>query len=104
VLDANGERVPTDDDRIDFTCDGPGVWRGGYNSGKINTTNNLYLNTEAGINRVSVRSTLSPGTITVSASRRGLKSAQVQIEAKFVQFADGLSTLVPQRLPGPAEE
>jgi beta-galactosidase len=51
-----------------------------------------------------VRSTLSPGTITVSASRRGLKSAQVQIEAKFVQFADGLSTLVPQRLPGPTEE
>ncbi|MGA2897629.1 MAG: hypothetical protein ABSE27_08545 [Acidobacteriaceae bacterium] len=49
------------------------IWRGGYNSGKVDSTNNLYLNTECGINRVSVRSTLSPGMITVSASRPGLQ-------------------------------
>ena len=32
----------------------PGIWRGGYNSGKTDSTNSLYLNTELGINRVAV--------------------------------------------------
>jgi beta-galactosidase len=103
VLDAKGQRVPTDDARVDFTISGPGIWRGGYNSGKIDSTNNLYLNTECGINRVSVRSTLSAGTITVSASRAGLKSAQVQIVARPVKLVEGLATLMPQHLRGPAE-
>ncbi len=79
VVDAKGQRCPTDDARIDFTCAGPAIWRGGYNSGKIDSTNNLYLNTELGINRVFVRSTLVPGTITITASRKGLKPAQAQI-------------------------
>jgi beta-galactosidase len=103
VLDAKGERVPTDDARIDFTCSGPGVWRGGYNSGIVESTNNLYLNTECGINRVSVRSARSAGTITVTASRPGLKSASVQIVVKPVAATDGLATLLPQHLLGPAE-
>lgn len=103
VVDAKGERCPTDDARIDFTCSGPGIWRGGYNSGKLDSTNNLYLNTELGINRVSVRSTLKPGTITVTASRAGLKPARVQIVAKPVEFADGITTWIPERLPRPIE-
>jgi beta-galactosidase len=49
------------------------------------------LNTECGINRVSVRSTLSPGMITVSASRPGLQSAQIKIVAKPVKMVDGLA-------------
>jgi beta-galactosidase len=102
VVDAKGQRCPTDDDRVDFTITGPGVWRGGYNSGKLDTTNNLYLNTDCGINRVSVRSTLSPGTISVTATRPGLKSAQVQIVSKAVNLADGLSTVKPQLLQPPA--
>ena len=98
VVDAKGQRVPTDDARVDFTFDGPGVWRGGYNSGKIDSTNNLYLNTECGINRVAVRSSLSAGTITVTASRTGLKPAQVKIVSKPVKIVDGLvtSTLPPR--------
>ena len=103
VVDAKGQRCPTDDARVDFICSGPGIWRGGYNSGKIDSTNNLYLNTECGINRVSVRSTLSAGTITISASRPGLKSAKIQIVARPVNLTDGLSTLIPQLMPGPAE-
>jgi beta-galactosidase len=103
VVDAKGQRCPTDDARVDFTISGPGIWRGGYNSGKIDSTNNLYLNTECGINRVFVRSTLQAGTITVTASRSGLKSAKVQLVARPVNLTDGLSTLVPQLLPGPAE-
>jgi beta-galactosidase len=104
VLDAKGQRCPTDDDKVDFTITGPGIWRGGYNSGKIDSTNNLYLNTEAGINRVSVRSTLSAGTITVTASRAGLKSAQVKIVAQPVKIVDGLATFMPQHLRGPSSD
>jgi beta-galactosidase len=90
VVDAKGHRVPTDDARVDFTFDGPGVWRGGYNSGKVDSTNNLYLNTECGINRVAVRTSLSAGTITVTASRTGLKPAQVKLVSKPVKLVDGL--------------
>jgi beta-galactosidase len=103
VVDAKGQRCPTDDARVDFTCSGPGIWRGGYNSGIVDSTNNLYLNTECGVNRVSVRSTLAPGTITVTASRDGLKPAKIQIVSKAVNLADGISTLTPQLLRGPAE-
>jgi beta-galactosidase len=104
VVDAKGLRCPTDDARVDFTISGPGIWRGGYNSGKIESTNNLYLNTECGVNRVSVRSTLSPGTIAITASRPGLKPAQIQIVSKAVNLADGLSALTPQLMPGPAKD
>jgi beta-galactosidase len=92
VVDAKGQRCPTDDARVDFTCTGAGIWRGGYNSGKTDSTNNLYLNTECGINRVAVRSGLSAGTITVTASRTGLKPAQVKIISKPVKIVDGLVT------------
>jgi len=104
VVDAKGQRCPTDDARVDFTITGPGIWRGGYNSGKVDSTNNLYLNTEDGINRVSVRSTLSGGLISVTASRSGLQSGQIGIVAKPVKMADGIADSVPQHLPGPAEK
>jgi beta-galactosidase len=101
VVDSTGLRCPTDDARVDFTCTGPGIWRGGYNSGKTNSTNNLYLNDECGINRVSVRSTLTPGTITVTASRTGLKSDTVTIDSAPVTITNGLSDWVPPQLPAP---
>jgi beta-galactosidase len=103
VVDAKEQRCPTDNARVDFTISGPGIWRGGYNSGLIDSTNNLFLNTECGINRVFVRSTLSAGTITVTASRPGIKSAQVQIVARPVNLTDGFSTSVQQLLTGPSE-
>jgi beta-galactosidase len=78
--------------------------RGGYNSGKVDSTNNLHLNTECGINRVSVRSTLSAGTITVTASRSGLKPAQIKLVAKPIKTVGGLATSMPQHLQGPAEK
>jgi len=103
VVDAKGQRCPTDDARVDFTCTGPGIWRGGYNSGKVDSTNNLYLNTELGINRVAVRSTLTAGTIAVTAKRDGLKPAQLQIMARPVVVTDGIATFMPQHLPDPTE-
>jgi beta-galactosidase len=72
VVDAQGRRCPTDEARVDFAVTGPVIWRGGFNAAKLDSTNNLYLDTECGINRVAVRSTLTPGTITVTATREGL--------------------------------
>jgi beta-galactosidase len=79
VCDDQGRRCPTDEARVDFTVTGPAVWRGGYNSGIQHSTNNLYLATEDGINRVAVRSTLAPGPITVTAARPGLAPAKLTI-------------------------
>jgi beta-galactosidase len=90
VVDAQGRRCPTDEDRVDFKLDGPAIWRGGYNSGKTNSVNNLYLDTECGINRVAIRSTLTPGAITLTATRAGLEPATVSIQSQPVQFEGGL--------------
>jgi beta-galactosidase len=109
VVDAKGERCPTDDARVDFTCTGPAIWRGGYNSGKLESTNNTYLNTECGINRVAVRSKLvrttdpAPGPVTITAKRDGLKSAQIEITPTRVAVADGIATFMPQHPKAPAE-
>jgi beta-galactosidase len=111
VVDAGGERCPTDDARVDFTWEstgrtvsatGPAIWRGGYDSGKTNTTNNLYLNTEDGINRVAMRSTLMPGTVRLTARREGLQPATITFDSKAVVVTDGLTeemapTLAPAR-------
>ena len=93
VVDAKGRRCPTDEAKVDFAVNGPLVWRGGFNAAKLNTTNNLYLDTECGINRVAIRSTLKPGTITVTATRKGLSSASVKIESKPVDMVNGLMDL-----------
>jgi beta-galactosidase len=121
VVDANGHRCPTDDARVDFTCTGPAIWRGGYNSGKLDSTNNTYLNTECGINRVAVRSTLilangsvpapvsaptpaPPPPIIITAKREGLKPAQLQLTPKPVAVTGGIAIFLPARLTGPAEK
>ena len=75
AVDANGDRCPTFQQRVDFDIDGPGVWRGGYNSGKTNSINNRFLDLECGINRVAVRSTARPAHITVTAHCGDLKPA-----------------------------
>ncbi len=90
VKDAQGRRCPTDEARVDFKLEGPGIWRGGYNSGKTNSVNNLWLDTECGINRVAIRSTLKPGMITLTATRTGLEPARIQIESRPVAIKDGL--------------
>jgi beta-galactosidase len=105
VVDATGQRCPTDEARIDFEFKGPGIWRGGYNSGIVGSTNNLYLNTECGINRVAIRSTLVAGTITLKATRSGLKPAIVEVASVSVANGNGLATASPRRgLPSPGRE
>jgi beta-galactosidase len=103
VVDADGNRCPTDEARVDFAVSGPAVWRGGFCSDKLNTTNNLYLDTECGINRVAIRSTSTPGTITLTATRAGLTPATVQISAHPVDIQDGLSKQMPPTYSGLAQ-
>jgi beta-galactosidase len=90
VVDASGARVPTDEAPVTFTMTGPGVWRGGYNSGVLGSTNATTLLTECGVNRVFVRSTLTPGTVTLTASRSGLTSDTVSVTSNPVAVVDGL--------------
>ena len=90
VVDAKGERCPTDEARVDFDVSGPVIWRGGFNEAKLNSTNNKYLDTECGINRVAIRSTMTPGTITITAKRDGLKSATLTVDSQPVAIKDGL--------------
>ncbi len=104
VTDAQGRRCPTDESRVDFDLTGPAIWRGGYNSGIPGSTNNKYLSTECGINRVFIRSTLTPGTIKLKATREGLESAKVRIESLPIKIIDGLVSDPPQTLPGAAKK
>jgi beta-galactosidase len=87
---------------VDFAVTGPIIWRGGLNSAVVNSTNNLYLNTECGINRVAIRSTLTPGTITVTATRDGLAPATVTLQSLPVNIIHGLEPLPSPDLPAPA--
>lgn len=96
VVDKNGNRCPLDADRVEFIISGPGIWRGGYNSGKEKSTNNLYLDTEAGINRVAVRSQLEAGKVTITATRKGLKPASIELTSLPVKNINGLSLELPQ--------
>ncbi len=90
VVDANGRRCPTDEARVDFKLAGAAIWRGGYNSGQPNSVNNPWLNTECGINRVAIRSTLTPGKITLTAACAGLEPATAQLESQPVNITNGL--------------
>ncbi len=95
AVDANGLRCPTVQQRVDFETTGPAVWRGGYNSGKINSTNNAFLDLEAGVNRVAVRATRTAGKITVHATSAGLRDASLTIESRAFAAEGGYSTVAP---------
>lgn len=105
VVDAKGRRCPTDQARVDFEVTGPGTWRGSYNSGKEDSTNHLYFDTECGINRASVRSSLEAGTVIITARREGLKSATIELKSSPISIENGaleeapaiLATTLPPR-------
>ncbi len=102
VVDAQGRRCPTDESRVDFAVTGPATWRGGLNAAIPDSTNNLYLDTECGINRVAVRSTLKPGLITITAARKGLPHATLELQARPVLIDHGLELMPPGEPPAPA--
>lgn len=80
VVDRDGKRCPVDNRFIHWNLQGPAEWRGGI--GKSPDGDNYILSqilpVEAGVNRILVRSTTQPGTITLTASAIGLPDAQVQ--------------------------
>jgi beta-galactosidase len=103
VVDAAGQRVPTygpttapvdnqptNEPKITFAMTGPGIWRGGVNESMLNSTNNLFLYTEAGINRVFIRSQPTAGAITLTASSPGLTSATATVTSVAVPVVNGL--------------
>lgn len=103
VVDAQGNRCPLDESRVDFEISGPAIWRGGVNVWKEKSTNNPYILTECGINRVFIRSTFEPGAITLTAKREGLPPATVRLDAKPFEVQGGLTTIMPQELEGKAK-
>ncbi len=102
AVDADGNRCLTFDGTVNGKlttfevndADGTCIWRGGYNSGIENSTNNKYLYLQGGINRVAVRTTIKAGEITVTASTEGLASATYTTTSKAVSNAGGLSTVM----------
>ncbi|MDQ5979675.1 MAG: beta-galactosidase [Verrucomicrobiota bacterium] len=82
AVDGHGRRVPTFQRRVDFELTGPAVWRGGYNSGKIDSINHRFLDLEAGINRVAVRAGRTAGKIKLTARSEGLVPAVATVESR----------------------
>ncbi len=95
AVDAKGDRCPTFQQRVDFTTEGPAIWRGGYNSGKIKSTNNTWLDLEAGINRIAIRSTMLAGAVTVSAKSAGLRAANITVSSSAIPVEHGYSVVLP---------
>lgn len=98
AVDANGERCPTFQQRVDFDTMGPGVWRGGYNSGKLDSINHPWLDLECGINRVAIRATRSAGTVTLHAKSTGLRDATLVLTSQAFAADDGMSTTAPAEM------
>ena len=80
VVDKNGQRCPLDNRFIRWSLEGAGEWRGGI--AKSPDGDNYILATtlpvEAGVNRVLVRSTTTPGQIRLTAHAKGLPDATIE--------------------------
>ena len=98
AVDANGQRVPTDEADVAFSHSGAGQWMGGYNSGVRQSKFKDDVWTEAGINRLFVRSARAAGTFTITAPRPGLTPATLTLTSlPFPVDATGLTQLRGQR-------
>jgi len=98
AVDAAGRRNPLALDTVDFAVDGPAEWRGGIAQGPDNFILARSLPVEAGVNRVLLRTTTSPGRIVVRARARGLAPAELALVSTAVAVRDGLAAL-PAPLP-----
>lgn len=95
AVDSAGRRVPTDQARVDFTVTGPAKLLGGHNAGIPYSVFQSHVSTEAGINRVFVRTTRTAGPITVRATRGGLATATVTVTSTAVTTTGGLTEPPP---------
>jgi beta-galactosidase len=109
VQDAQGNLVPTAADNVTFTVSGPATYMGGteqvvadpvvtnyfedaFSEANSNVINGLpyaffhspgdpELNFEGGLTKVALRSTFTPGVVTVTATTPGLVSSTVQLNS-----------------------
>jgi hypothetical protein len=95
VVDAKGRRCPTALNMIHYTVEGPGEWRGGMAMGPDNYVLAKSFPVEGGVNRFMVRSTTTPGTITVQAKADGLKPASIRLATQAVVVENGLAKYLP---------
>jgi beta-galactosidase len=95
VVDAKGNRCPTALNMINYTLDGPAEWRGGMAMGPDNYILTKNFPVEGGVNRFLIRSTTTPGVITIKASAEGLKDASITLTTKPFAVEDGLTKVLP---------
>ena len=118
VLDKRGRRCPLDDHMIHFAMHGEGRWIGGIgtrnnkefledsqkkdpnlldSANKKNTSDNyvgaMSLPVECGVNRVLVRSTVTPGDIALSVTAEGLRPAYLTLKTQKASAPDVLPAL-----------
>ena len=95
AVDAKGRRNPIAFNEIDFELEGPAEWRGGIAKGPDNYILSKTLPVELGINRVLIRSIPEAGTVKLTASSEGLKSATIELQTQPIEFVGGLSPQLP---------
>ncbi len=92
VVDKKGQRCPLDNRFIHWSLQGEGEWRGGI--GKSPDGDNYILATdlpvEAGVSRVIVRSTTTPGAIRLVAKANGMADAQIEWNTTVPSSGDGI--------------
>ena len=123
VVDSKGRRCPTALNLVHFKLDGAAEWRGGIaqgsavavptnegpndNHGLLQTppTSLLHednyilskdLPVEGGVNRVSLRSLPTAGTMSIVATAEGLAPAKIELTSTSVEVKDGLSLDFPE--------
>lgn len=95
VVDAKGNRVPTALNKINWWLNGPAEWRGGMAMGPDNYTLTKTFPVEGGVNRALIRSTTTPGAVTIKVSAEGLRDATLTLVSKPFPTQNGLSKMLP---------
>ena len=95
VVDARGRRCPLANEMIHYELEGPAEWRGGLAQGPDNYILSRDFPVECGVNRAILRSSVSPGKVTLRASAEGLKGAAITLETVECKSSGGLSTYIP---------
>ena len=96
ITDAKGNRCPNAFNLITYTVKGPANWKGGiWEEDVAKYMGQKELPVICGIHRISFRSTLTPGAITVTANSPGLPPATITVQSHPIQLIGGLSTELP---------
>ena len=94
VVDSAGLRCPVDNRMMHYAVSGNGEYRGGL--ALVGDGDNGILDrdlpVECGVSRIIVRSTTTPGDISLHVSCKGLRSAHIDWKSAPVEVVDGLST------------